>query len=417
MREFFKKDIVLKVISVLIAIIIWFFVMDSSSNPLETTTFTVPIKTKNENMLNEKNIGIKNSNYPQEVLLSVRGRRNKLIGLNPNNFEIVLDFAQVQTIDDSVIPLNVPTSDVKGISIVEINPNSVELDIENIIKKSFPVEVQYEGTPKRKYEVISHIVEPEKIQVRGFESVVNSVNKVIVLVDINGLDRDTTIRKDYKIFDKDGNEINDLTSNTSVDVRVEFAKEISLTTYVTGNPHQDYVFKKISVNPDKVLVKGPPEELDNLNEIKIEPFNIQNAKENKSEEIPITLPENITLASEEKEVEISVEIEKLVTKELIFSKSEISLENMNQEFNYKNNTDRLVVLVKGKKNDISLLNKTKVALIVDVEGYNPGMYNLPVKFNLSEKYQVVSPYYVEIEVEKPEPTPEPTSEPENTSDQ
>ena len=417
MREFFKKDIVLKAVSILIAIIIWFFVMDSNSNPLETTTFTVPIRTKNESMLNEKNIGIKNSNYPREVILSIRGRRSKLLGLNPSNFEIVLDFAKIESIDDRIISLSVPPNDVKGISIVEISPKSVELDIERITNKSFPVEVQYEGTPKRKFEVISHTVEPEKIQVRGFESVVASVNAVEVLVDINGLDRDTTIRKDYKIFDSQGNEITDLTSNTSVDVRVEFAKEIPLTTYVTGNPHQDYVFKKISVSPDKVLVKGPPDELDNLNELKIDPFNIQNATENKSVEIPITLPENITLMSEEKEVEISVEIEKLVIKELIFSKSEVVFENKNQKYNYNNNTDRLVVLIKGKKNEISLLNKTKVELIVDVEGYNPGTYNLPVKFNLSGKYQVVSPYYVEIEVEKPLPTLEPTSEPENTSDQ
>ena len=58
MSELLKKDFIVKVLSVIFAIFLWYFVLDST-NPIEGTDINVSLSIQNEDILKEKGIVIK----------------------------------------------------------------------------------------------------------------------------------------------------------------------------------------------------------------------------------------------------------------------------------------------------------------------------------------------------------------------
>ena len=77
MNDLFKKDITIKIVSVLIAVLFWLYVYNTADNPYNSKTFTnIPLKIENESSLDEKGFEIKNR-YKTSIDITIRGRQGR----------------------------------------------------------------------------------------------------------------------------------------------------------------------------------------------------------------------------------------------------------------------------------------------------------------------------------------------------
>ena len=76
MNDLLKRDSTVKIISILFAVFLWFFVLDST-NTIISSDFNVPLRVENEDMLKSKDILIKDVNFPRTVTVILKGREDK----------------------------------------------------------------------------------------------------------------------------------------------------------------------------------------------------------------------------------------------------------------------------------------------------------------------------------------------------
>ncbi|MHB8065344.1 MAG: CdaR family protein, partial [Ruminiclostridium sp.] len=181
MKEFFKKDLTLKILSVVFAVFLWFAI-----NPVKTEYFSVPINVINEESLKSKGIVINSNSYKKDVVVSVRERGDVLEGIKDSDFEVTLDLGKVKTVADKVIALETPDylgREKISANNIDLKPKSVTLDLGKIEENPFIVQVETSGKLPDGYEIISKTAVPETVSIEDLDYIVNSVGSVKAYVD------------------------------------------------------------------------------------------------------------------------------------------------------------------------------------------------------------------------------------------
>ena len=66
MNGLLKKDMNLRIISVLFAVFLWFFVLDSS-NPISSVEISIPLNIVNEDIMKDRGIIVKERKFQKSV--------------------------------------------------------------------------------------------------------------------------------------------------------------------------------------------------------------------------------------------------------------------------------------------------------------------------------------------------------------
>ena len=415
MNKLLKNDLVIRIISILFAIILWFFVL-SDTNPYSTVYISVPIRFLNENTIQEKGLEIKNKNYQREIIVSVEGRTAMVNSIDSSYFDAVVDFSEVK--EAGIVDVGVKFTKLKdNVNVKSYNPVSIKLELERIEEKTFEIQVRTEGIPKEKYYIIGGSTVPNTITIRGIESMISSIASTVVTVDVNGLDQNLVVKKDCKLYDINGNEITELSGRYIVDVKVDVAKEVAVVPVIQGMVSSGYVEKERFVYPQSIMIKGAPEILTGINEIRTVPVSIEGYTSNLDVKVPLNLPEGVELYNFANEVRINISVEQLATREFNISRGEINLVNENSGQHYKVEiiTPSVNVKVRGGREEVERVEQSKLMPTVYLNYVTEGTHKLPLNIVLPNNVKLVEDIFVEVKVTKvevetlpPSPSPSPS---------
>ena len=140
-----KNNLSLKIISVIVAIILWLYAV-SELNP-ETTKpiYDIPVEIINMDVLNEKNLTL--AEEPEKsITVRIRGLANDIRKVNTSTLKAVLDLSEIDWTGSQMVTL-----DIEGLL-----PREVKLDkipeipvtINKITRKLIPVVVEWTGEGK-----------------------------------------------------------------------------------------------------------------------------------------------------------------------------------------------------------------------------------------------------------------------------
>lgn len=404
--ERINEDITTKLSAALIAILLWFIVLNIN-NPYTDKKFYVELEVRNEYSLIEKNLFLVNKNYRRTVEITVRGRENAVNSISPSDFDVILDFSKVKSVNDKKISIDGPyyTKNDKQITLIGVNPEEISIELENVVKKDLAVEVEFKGTPKQSYKVIRVSTEPEYITIQDKESLVNAVNKVKALVDISNIDRDKKIiKQSCSAYNKNSEEVPSLSNQFTVDVFIEVGKEVAIIPKINGNPANGYVFTESNANIEKALITGPIEVLANINELDTEQIQIEGINTTKEYKVPIKLPEGVKLFNIENEVTVNVQIEKLQEKEIEIRKEDIDIENLDLSdlLDYEILTQQAKLVLKGRQIYLNSIGVGSLTPHIDVKGLQEGTHMLQLKVSSHPEVELIQVPEVEVKVFKVE---------------
>ncbi len=404
MMNFLRKDISLKILSVLLAIVLW-FIVSNSVNPLKQTRITVPLAIINKQALVDKGIVITNEKYTKNVILTIEARENILQNLTANDFLVNLDLSKVKSVSDTEIDVDAPVyigdQNKNDIKITGMEPSTIKVELGKQAKNAFKVDVTTVGEPKRGYKIVEKTVEPEMILVEALDSQLGTIDSIKAVVDITNIDKDTVIKKDCTVYDKKGNEIPALSKNLSVDVKLKVAKQVVVEPDLLGNPQDNYTQSGTKVTPEIILITGLPEVLDRIDSIKTEPVNIQNINQSMEITKKLKLPEGVKLYTQVKDVTVSVTIEQYSNKDITVSSKDITLFNKQADnsLNYSIAPPSIVINLKGFKSDINSLDVPTIKPYIDVKGLGPGEYKLSLKAALPSNVYLSQDYMIDLKIE------------------
>jgi len=287
-----QKNIAAKILALIMAIILWMYVMNEQNPPVEVS-FSIPLEVQNLT-----------TNYtlaeaPETVRVKIRGLRNVVAYVTAADIKAYLDLRGVsegrQTVKvHVVIPPN--------LELTEVNPDQAMIRIDTMAARQLPVEIQYSGTAIVGAMVGKALTTPVQIAVQGPRSLVDTVERVIAVVDLNMRNADFTTEPSLKAIGRDGKIVDGVTcSPAKVNVAVTMAKvpskkTVEIKPQVYGDLGAGLTVRRITIEPETVEVQGPNQELEKIDTIFTMPINLGGLTKDTSQEVKLQLKEGISAA-------------------------------------------------------------------------------------------------------------------------
>jgi hypothetical protein len=223
---------------------------------------------------------------PATVNLVVSGDRRKIDPIKTENLIVSLDLSDVEAGEQTIelTPQNVNVELPTGVKLEEIQPNKIAIKLEKAIEREITVRAETDNDLAEKAEIYSIAAVPQKVRVRGAESIVRSLAYI-------STDR---IRLEGKSADYTAQQVplNIVTPNvtaldTAVDVLIRIGELRKERTFNVTAKAGD-VTKKV-----KVILYGAYTVID---AIKPEELNIEIVKNETGEEtVRLDVPQNVEI--------------------------------------------------------------------------------------------------------------------------
>lgn len=397
MHRFFANDTAVKVLSIIVAIVMWLYVMNEQNPQVTYIVRDVPVKLSN---LDEDKFALKDESSQFTVNVKVRGRRSLVTDLKPNDISAEVSMRGRMEGDnlirvDVVVPPN--------IELIDVLPREIMVTLEAVIEEQRPVTVEVVGTPAQGFAAGKPQVKPQEVVIKGPRSIVNSIKKISTTIDISDKDSAVTSTLPFMVLDGQGNEQKRITFRpdvVEVTVPIVPVSNVQVLPNIRGNPPEGYIIRDVRIDPPSITVTGSADILNNLQSISTEPINIQGEVSTVSVDVNLLLPKGITIFDEEvQSARVTVEIEKLATTTLNIKSDKIAVEGANSGLNAELEHDRDVILtVSGPESIIDKANENMVKLNVDITGLTEGEHFVKIRADVSRPYRVIKIEPSEIHV-------------------
>lgn len=422
MKKSLMNKSTLKILSLLIAILIWVVVKNVQDPMLVKVITRIPVTIVNESYLASKLEVPLLIEGQDTVNVKVKGRESVVKELAREDFTAVADMTQIISMETTprMVPVKVSCEGLLD-SDISVTPGNIQVDIEKQTSVEKIIAVNTGDTvPDKNYEVGVLKANPEKVTISGPESIVNKIDRVVAMVDVSDRkETRTELDSELKIYDKNQDELSekqlsylDLKEirNNKIKVTAEFWKaqnKISLKAESSGSPKYGYQVSEIKLVPDTISIAGTDEALQKLaeagNTLEIPGSMIDVSGKSSDFEVNIDLtellPENTKLARDlNSSVIVTVKILPYNSQDFELPATQIQTENIPEDMDLVFGQEKITVRLKGKDEDLKNLKPETVQMKIDLKDYKEGEYTVPVTVTLPGGYELVDEIAVKVKL-------------------
>ena len=421
-----KKNMInkftLKILSLIIAILIWLLVRNVDDPIIVRTFYEIPVTIENASYLAE------NLEIPllvdgkDTVKVRIKGARSVVNKLEKEDITAVADMTQI--ISKDTTPIMVPV-EVTGTGIsdsdITVRPRNIQVNIEKqkSVEKTIAVSTG-DTQPDKDYEIGNLKANPEKVTISGPESIIDRIDKVVALVDVTGRkESNIEIKSQLKIYDKNLDElsakqleylnIKEISDNT-IRIQAQFWKvkqNVKIKAEYSGEPKHGYEVDSINLVPDTVSVAGTEEALKKLEqegntlEIPGKYIDVTDKTGDFEENIDLNelLPEDLKLVRDvNSSVIATVKILPYNSRDYEVSVTQIKADNKAEDLDLVFQDEQITIRAKAKEQDLDSLSTADIQVQIDLNGYGEGEYEVPVTVTLPSGYELVEDIKVKVKL-------------------
>lgn len=421
-----KKNMInkftLKVLSLIIAILIWLLVRNVDDPIVVRTFYEIPVSIENASYLAE------NLEIPllvdgkDTVKVRVKGARSVVSKLKKEDIKAVADMTQI--ISKDTTPIMVPV-EVTGTGIsdsdITVRPRNIQVDIEKqkSVEKTIAVSTG-DTQPDKDYEIGNLKANPEKVTISGPETIINKIDKVVALIDVTGRkESNIEIKSQLKIYDKNLDElspkqleylnIKEISDNT-IRIQAQFWKvkqSVKIKAEYSGEPKRGYEVDSINLVPDTISVAGTDEALKKLEqegntlEIPGKYIDVTDKTGDFEQNIDLSelLPEDLKLVRDlNSSVIAMVKILPYNSRDYEVSVTQIEADNKAEDLDLIFQDEQITIRAKAKEQDLDSLSAANIQVQIDLSGYGEGEYEVPVTVTLPGGYELVESIKVKVKL-------------------
>jgi YbbR domain-containing protein len=393
MKKKLLNNIGLKLISVLVAMLIW-LVITNIDDATTTETITLPIQEINAEDLESYGMTYEVVSGTTATA-TIKGRPSVLKNLTADDFVATADLSNLSV--TGAVMVDITAKDyVRYVEIIPDN-NVYKVVTEKLVSKQFPVNVKTRGNVATGYYLGEIKSTPNLITITGSETKINSIKEVAVEVDVTGCS--ANISKEGLtpvVYSLNGEvmETDRLTFDSkSVDVSIAMlrTKTVPVEIEYQGEPAEGYAVVSKECATTEVLIAGTKTDLDSVSSIKLV-CDISGIKEKLETTILYKdfLPANIYLAEGDLETTgaaVTVNVEPYISRTVSVPKENITIQNKSEQYSYTlDGNDTVDVTVSGLSSDIAAVTPENLKAFIDVNGLGAGEHS--VLMNISDKTSV-----------------------------
>lgn len=305
-----RNDMQLIILSVLLAVVMWAFVVTSTNPSVNRTFRNVPILVQNNDKLENKGYTIIGIDEVNDVNIKLEGSRDKMVNLKESDVQASID---VMNVREGIQSVRVRVDTPSGVNLAGVDPAEININVQKIITKKFPVNLVIKDSLKDGKSVEVKEQSLKEITVKGPASEVNKIDRVEVNINDPGYLDGKMHNIDIHILGKDGKEVVNV-ERSDTDVNVSFTvtetKRVKINLKTYGEVADGYEVKSTMVSPDDLVLKGNGQVLKTIDNVDTYPVNISNIKTDKEGDIRLNLPEGVSLYDGENPVNFKIVVGK-----------------------------------------------------------------------------------------------------------
>ena len=176
MKDFFTKNIGLKLLSVLLALLLWLTVMNVEDPTVTATISDIPVQIINDDVIKSRGYGY-TIESGEKIDVRVKARRSVVDRITADDFVATADFSSFSSM--KMVPIEVTCTDEHAAEMTwtaKTDSMAIILEAEDSVSKS--ILIDREGSVKEGYYLYDFSTDTSLVSVKGAESQVANVKEV-----------------------------------------------------------------------------------------------------------------------------------------------------------------------------------------------------------------------------------------------
>lgn len=394
-----KRNILTFLLSLVVALGLWLYVVTVVSPDSENTYYNVPVGLQNESVLEERGLMVTTTDVPT-VNLRLAGNRTDLDKLTSANITVAVDVSKIYEPGEHKLPYTISfPGDIpnNAVTTQKRTPDTVTLTVEERTTETVDVVVEYTGTQAEGYNVDKENIELShtQINITGPKRIVSQVVAARITINLN--DQEETmanVKVPYTLVDKGGKAVVSTLIEDGLEtpgiitvekLRIMQVKTVKLTAKVVAGGGATAETSEITFSPETITVSGSDQLLKELGDVwELGTIQLGELVTDERLTFEIKLPEGITCESGETEVAVDVRFPNLRTK--TFSITDIKAINVPKDMNYQIITKVLEIRFRGPKALIDEMDSGDVTVAVDFSDGKAGTQTRQVTITMNSDY-------------------------------
>ena len=382
-----KNDNINRVLAVVVAIVLWAYVVGEVNPVIDKVIHNVPISFEHQDALERNNLTILSSST-EKVNISVSGQRATVSKLNASDFNVTCDVEGL-TLGENVVRLKVEGPNDAKIEHINTEKVTVIIDEKTTAEKPVQVVIQGETSSDKEASVV-------KLDT-------NKVVSVAAYLDASDV---TTTTKSFTVkpvpIDASGKQVDGVyavgDAKVGVDAVLLTTKTVSLHVDVTNDSYGG-IERSYSV-PKTIVIKGTEDALRGVSLIKCQTVDLKNVLEDTAVELKPILPTGIQVAEASKNLSLSITVKDTIKRTFEFTNDDINLQGKNDDLMYTLGSAKHTIEVTGNSLVVDSLSLSDFVITINVSEMEKGNHTAVINVTCNKEIKIlaVMPEKIEIHI-------------------
>ena len=410
----FNNKKYLRIFSLLLAIIAWFFVIFVVS-PEKTKTISGLSVRLSSNYITAEKLELQAiEGLDQKIDVVIVGNRSVVDTVTQSDIAVYASLDDVTERGTYTLTLRGENTTNKNFNIISLSPTNIDVKFDRVVSKTLTVDVDISGLEIEKgFVAENYTVSPSEIVVTGPEKEIESIEKCSVKIETDSKVNSTVSFKNQKIriFDSNGYEIDSRyviidKSDANVVVPVLKIKSLPVEIRFTNVPSYFSLDSlSYSLSNEEILIAGPSSIVDNYNSIQLGEISLASLKPTDTYSFDVNLPAGFVNMENVETVTVTFDMDSYTSKEI--SVTDFRVTDIPENYNISVITKSINgIKVYGPREVVNLLSAQDVIAEVKIRGNNivVGQCRIPVSLYipLNQSIWTYGDYSVIIEVKEQE---------------
>ncbi len=292
-----RKDLSTKIISLVFAIGLWFYIIQVQNPSVERTIKDVPVFFAQQSELENKNLMLINEkDYTVDLKLS--GQRKMLVDLEKSEISVTADVGSIEKTGTHSVYTNVALP-YGNVEILKQTPSVVTVTVDEIVEEAKEIRVEAVGQPADGYAVGSIKTTPGKVVVRGAKTIVGGIDYVSATVDVSGKNEDISTMATLELVSTSDTLIESTyvsLSKETVDVHCEILKKKTVSiepVFADGLNSEKAWYRLDDSSVKSIEIAGAASTIDGLDKIRTEEITKEMIRKDGEVEVSLHLPNGV----------------------------------------------------------------------------------------------------------------------------
>ena len=404
----FTQNIGMKLVSIVIALIVWLSIINVSDPQVTRTISDIPIEKRNEDLVNVENKTYVSAS-PNTVTIRISGKRSVIQNIMANDFTAYVDFSEMSSVN--AVPVHVVLKNDMLKDNVEIAKQSMTMYTGKIVETQenrISILVKISGVPDHYYARCNK-QSSDSLNVSGSDDDIKAISYLAANIDLKESTKSVTdMEVPLTAVDRNGRTV-DLTdirlpqSTVLVSVEVLPVRDVKIvldTSNVKAATGWAIDYDNIEYTTFMPLA-GDPEILDKIEQIVI-PYTVYDQIGSLETSVSVLkyLPDGVYVASESDQISIKIPIERKQEKSFAVRTATVSVRNLNEQLKYSFVDETVEFNVYDLSRKLTEITEVDLGLYIDLSEVNKeGEYSVPLHATLQVADESLAEDEIQVKVQ------------------